>query len=198
MPFRKDWRRLVMGDGRVNRRLYETAVLATLRDKLRSGDIWVERSANYRRFDCYLLPAAAVPAVATELGLPRTADEWLAAKGAELDRRLRIFACRLRKEELEGVEFRDGRLQVSPVRSTVTPEARAFADGIEAMMPRVRITELLHEVNRTTGFASAFTNLRTGERCDDENALLAAILADATNLGLAALPPQARASPATN
>ncbi len=51
-------------------------------------------------------------------------------------------------------------------------------------MPRVRITELLHEVNRATGFAAAFTNLRTGERCDEENALLAAILADATNLGL--------------
>ena len=35
-----------------------------------------------------------------------------------------------------------------------------------------------------TGFSAAFTNLRTGERCDSENALLAAILADATNLGL--------------
>ena len=32
--------------------------------------------------------------------------------------------------------------------------------------------------------SSAFTNLRTGERCDNENALLAAILADATNFGL--------------
>jgi hypothetical protein len=55
---------------------------------------------------------------------------------------------------------------------------------IEAMMPRVRITELLHEVNRATGYAATFTNLRTGERCDEENALLAGILADATNLGL--------------
>ena len=70
------------------------------------------------------------------------------------------------------------------MKATATPEARAFADGIERMMPRVRITELLHEVNRATGFASAFSNLRTGEHCDDENALLAAILADATNLGL--------------
>ena len=51
-------------------------------------------------------------------------------------------------------------------------------------MPAVRITELLHEVSRATGFAQAFTNLRTGERCEDENALLAAVLADATNLGL--------------
>ena len=43
---------------------------------------------------------------------------------------------------------------------------------------------MLYEVNRTTGFSTAFTNLRTGEPCDNENALLAAILADATNLGL--------------
>ena len=51
-------------------------------------------------------------------------------------------------------------------------------------------------MNRATGFAAAFTNLRTGERCDNENALLAAILADATNLGLAAWQRPAMASPA--
>jgi len=184
MPFRKEWRRLIMDSGVPNRRRYETAVLATLRDKLRSGDIWVERSSSYRRFDSYLVPSSAVPAAAAELSLPATADEWLATKAAELDRRLKRFARRLQRGELEGVEFRDGRLQISPVKATVAPEARAIADTIEAMMPRVRITELLHEVNRATVFASAFTNLRTGERCDEENALLAAILADATNLGL--------------
>ena len=52
------------------------------------------------------------------------------------------------------------------------------------MLPPVRITEVLHEVSRRTGFSAAFTNLRTGEACDGENALLAAILADATNLGM--------------
>ena len=184
MPFRKEWRRLVMQGSVPNRRLYETAVLATLRDKLRSGDIWVEHSSSYRRFDSYLLPSSDIPAAAAKLGLPGTAEEWLATKAAELDRRLKHFARRLQHGELEGVEFHDGRLHVASVKATITPEARAFADTIEAMMPRVRITELLHEVNRATGFASTFTNLRTGERCDEDNALLAAILADATNLGL--------------
>jgi hypothetical protein len=75
-------------------------VLATLRDRLRSGDVWVERSSGYRRFDSYLLPAGAVPAAAAELGLPATADEWLAARGAEVDRRLRHFARRLKRGEL--------------------------------------------------------------------------------------------------
>ena len=80
---------------------------------------------------------------------------------------------------------------MTPVKATSTPEARAFADGIEAMMPRVRITELLHEVNRATGFASAFTNLRTGEQCDDDSALLAAILAEPPILASAAWQPPA-------
>jgi len=131
MPFRKDWRRLVMDGGTPSRRLYETAVLATLRDRLRSGDIWVERSSNYRRFDSYLLPIAAVPAVAEELGLPATAEEWLATRATELDRRLKRFARQLERDGLKGVEFRDGRLRVSPVKATATPEARAVADRIE-------------------------------------------------------------------
>ena len=54
LPFRKEWRRLVTETGKPNRRLYETAVLATLRNKLRSGDVWVERSSNYSRFDPHL------------------------------------------------------------------------------------------------------------------------------------------------
>jgi TnpA family transposase len=185
LPFRKEWRRLVTETGKPNRRLYETAVLATLRNKLRSGDVWVERSSNYRRFDSYLLPAPAVTPIAAELDLPATADEWLETRGRELDRRLKRFAQRLQRGQLEGVEMRDERLHVAALKAVAPAEAEALADRLDAMMPRVRITELLHEVNRATGFAAAFTNIRTGEACDNENALLAAILADGTNLGLA-------------
>jgi hypothetical protein len=62
------------------------------------------------------------------------------------------------------------------------PSARCVF--IDMLMPRVRITELLHEVARDTGFLDSFTNLRTHERHDNENALLAAVLADGSNLGL--------------
>ena len=185
LPFRKEWRRLVTETGKPNRRLYETAVLATLRNKLRSGDVWVERSSNYRRFDSYLLPAPAVTPIAAELDLPATADEWLETHGRELDRRLKRFAQRLQRGQLEGVEMRDERLHAAALKAVAPAEAEALADRLDAMMPRVRITELLHEVNRATGLAAAFTNIRTGEACDNENALLAAILADGTNLGLA-------------
>lgn len=186
MPFKKQWRKLVVGaDGKINRHLWETATLAHLRNKLRSGDVFVERSSAYRRFDSYLLPEAGAKPVAEALGLPATADEWLAQRGAELDGRLKRFAQRLKLNQLEGVGLVDDRLQVSPVKAATPPEAETLADRLDAMMPRIRITELLHEVARETGFLAAFTNLRTGEKCPNESALLAVILAGATNLGLA-------------
>ena len=130
LPFRKEWRRLVTETGKPNRRLYETAVLATLRNKLRSGDVWVERSSNYRRFDSYLLPAPAVTPIAAELDLPATAEEWLETRGRELDRRLKRFAQRLQRGQLEGVEMRDERLHVAALKAVAPAEAEALADRL--------------------------------------------------------------------
>jgi len=85
---------------------------------------------------------------------------------------------------VDGVTFEGGKLSITPVRADTSPPAENLAARIEGLMPRVRITELLHEVARETGFLQVFTNLRTNEPHDNENALLAAILADGSNLGL--------------
>ena len=89
-------------------------VLAHLRNKLRSGDVYVERSASYRRFDTYLAPSAEATSIAGDLGLPGTPERWLAERGQELDDRLRRFARRLARGQLEGVGLIDGRLSISP------------------------------------------------------------------------------------
>jgi hypothetical protein len=70
----------------------------------------------------------------------------------------------------------------STVQATTPPKGGAIADRVEATMTYGRTGELPHEVNQDTGFPSPITNLRTGERCENPNALLATILADAINL----------------
>src|SRR3546814_14981195 len=101
-----------------------------LRNKLRSGDVWVERSAGYRRFDSYLLSEPQAKPIVSALGLPPTAGEWLEQRGRELDWRLKKFAQRLKRDALEGVRYRDDRLQISPVRTIATPAAEALAPPI--------------------------------------------------------------------
>ncbi len=51
MPFAaKHWPSLIIQDGQPQRRVYETAVVSTLRERLRAGDVWVDGSRDYRRF----------------------------------------------------------------------------------------------------------------------------------------------------
>ena len=184
MPFKKDWRTLVTEGGKIERRLWETATMAHLRNKLRSGDVWVERSDNYRRFDSYLLPAAEVAPIAAGLGLPSTADDWIANRAQELDWRLKRFAHRLARGKVEGVSFASGKLSITPVGAANPAGVDALESRIDGLMPRVRITKLLNEVAGETGFTGAFNNVRTHEPHDNPKALLAAILADGSNLGL--------------
>jgi hypothetical protein len=93
LPFQnKQWKRLVREDGRINRRLYETAVLSTLRDRLRAGDVWIDGTRNYRRFDAYLLSKREAIEVATELSIDTDANAYLAERARMLDWRLKGFS----------------------------------------------------------------------------------------------------------
>jgi hypothetical protein len=52
------------------------------------------------------------------------------------------------------------------------------------MIPNLRITSLLAEVDRWIGFSGAFMHLHSGAPAEDRRVVLTAVLADATNLGL--------------
>jgi hypothetical protein len=66
----------------------------------------------------------------------------------------------------------------------VPEAAQQLIDQTATMLPHIKITELLLEVDAWTGFTGHFTHLKTGELARDKSLLLTAILADAINLGL--------------
>lgn len=185
LPFtNRQWKRLITEGGEVDRRLYETAIMATLRDRLRAGDIWVDGTRNYRRFDTYLLSRRETDKVAENLPFQTDAAAYLAERARTLDWRLRRFARQLKANKLAGVALERDRLKLQPMQAITPPEAEAFDRRLDALLPRARITELLVEVAERTGFLRAFRDLRSGKEHDNPHAILAAILADGTNLGL--------------
>jgi len=75
-------------------------------------------------------------------------------------------------------------LRIAPIEKSTPPEAEALPARLYAMLPRIRITNLLSEVAHWTLFTDCFTHLRSGETAADPRILMADLLADGLNLSL--------------
>lgn len=186
---RPRWARVVFGeDGSIDRAFYEMCVLAELRNALRSGDLWVEGSRQYKDLDGYLIPAPAFATLtATEtlpLSFPVDVDAYLSGEIADLERELALVDARGGAKQLPGVSIDAGRLHIEAADTIVPAEAEHLITRAAAMLPRVPITDILVEVNNWTGFTDELVHLKTGEPARDTHMLLTVVLADGINLGL--------------
>lgn len=78
----------------------------------------------------------------------------------------------------------DSGLKITPLDAAVPDLAQALIDQTAMLLPHIKITELLLEVDKWTNFTRHFTHLKTGDMAKDKTLLLTTILADAINLGL--------------
>jgi hypothetical protein len=77
-------------------------------------------------------------------------------------------------------------LLISLIRRTPSDDAEALKARLYAIPPRVRVNVMLVEVAAWSGFADSFVHARSGEPASHQSALIGAIVAHATNLGLGA------------
>jgi TnpA family transposase len=184
---KKRWEGLVFTEGGTERRFYELCVLAELKNALRSGDIWVHGSRQFKDFDEYLLSAGKFASLrqAGQLPLGIVADcerylqDWQVLKG-----QLEAVNSMAAANELPDATITDDGLKLGALTSTVPEAAESLMQQSYALLPHVKITELLMEVDAWTGFTRHFTHLKTGAAAGDTTLLLTAVLADGINLGL--------------
>jgi TnpA family transposase len=177
---RPKWReRLVVGRAPVDPRAWETAVLFSLRDALRSGDVWLAHSHRHCAPERELVPAAAVRD-APRLAVPLNAAEWIADRQGALGRALEAVG----HGPLGGGTIEGGRLRADRLEAQAPHGADDLVLDLHRRMPVVRITDLLLDVDEATGFTDAFTDLRTGSVCRDRIGVLSVVLSDGLNLGL--------------
>jgi hypothetical protein len=185
---RPAWREAVLSAADAERRIWEAATLLALRDRLRAGDIWVDGSRQWRAVENQLLApalfAAMLEAGPLPVAAPAIAEGYLAERRALLERRLSEVDAKAAADKLEDVRIKGDGLKMTPLKAATPEAAEILADRLYAMMPNLRITSLLAEVDRWTGFSGAFTHLHSGALADDGRIVLTAVLADATNLGL--------------
>jgi TnpA family transposase len=186
---RKGWRPFVIGaDKALDVHAWEVCVLFELRDRLRAGDVWVAGSRRFRSFEATLLPPASFAALRDEgplpVGVPEDPRQWLDAQRDVLAKTMIDVAAGGVAGTLEDVAIENGVLKIGSLKADSPDEAQALGAAAYDLLPRIKITDLLLEVDDWTGFTSAFTHQRSGMPAEDRTVLLTAILADGVNLGL--------------
>ena len=111
-------------------------------------------------------------------------DEYLDARIAFLEARLDAVEAQAKANQLPDAVVSETGIKISPLEKDVPDEAQALQTKIESMLPRVKITDLLLEVNRWTNFSESFVSLKNGEPAKDSVLLCSILLADGINLGL--------------
>ncbi|MGC5888004.1 Tn3 family transposase, partial [Ralstonia pseudosolanacearum] len=124
------WKRFVIKDGGVDRKFYEMAVMSELKNALRSGDISVPGSRQFKDFDEYLMSRAAFDTQRRNdrLGLsaPTSARAWLDERLARLREALDATNRLAEAGELPDVELGEKGLKITPLDDATPPAGKAL------------------------------------------------------------------------
>ena len=182
------WAKLVLTDDGIDRRYYELCALSELKNALRSGDVWVQGSRQFKDFDEYLVPVEKFTTLKLGNELPLAVatdcDQYLHGRLALLEQQLATVNRMAAANDLPDAIITESGLKITPLDAAVPETAQALIDQSAMLLPHVKITELLMEVDEWTGFTRHFTHLKTGDTAKDKTLLLTTILADGINLGL--------------
>ena len=182
---KKRWKEVVFKGKEIDRRYYELCLLSELKNVLRSGDVWIEGSRQFKDFNTYLIPFEKFTELKQNQALPQMdCTQYLNERLELLEKRLAHINKLAAEDALPDATITETSLKITPIETSVPKNAKPFVDKAAALLPRIKITELLLEVDQWTNFTEHFTHLKSNEMAEDKTLLLTAILADGINLGL--------------
>lgn len=182
------WAKLVVTDDGIDRRYYELCALSEPKNALRSGNVWVQGSRQFKDFEEYLVPAEMFTELTASGALPLVmdtdCDQYLDDRLSLLEQQLAMVDGLAGSGDLPDAIITASGLKITPLDVAVPDEAQTLIELTAAQLPRVKITDMLMEVDEWAGFTRHFTHLKTGDTAKDKKLLLTTILADGINLGL--------------
>ncbi len=153
---RQRWAPYVLPGGIIDRSHYELCVLSELRDRLRAGDVWVGGSRQYRSFEERLISKQTLQDLQQAGTLPIAVEadfeRFIEGRRTLLNKRLMAIDASAKDDLLPYVTIDRGVLKIAPIEKSTPAEAEALAARLYAMLPRIRITDLMAEVAAWTQF----------------------------------------------
>jgi TnpA family transposase len=188
------WKKLVFGKNKkIDRRFYTFCVLERLQDALSRREVYVTPSERWGDPRAKLLRGPAWEAarlqVCRTLDLSPAVEPELAKLAKQLDEAYDRVNANLPTNPALHIERQKGKDHVSLTGLDKLDEPRsliALKDQVQALLPRVDITDALLEMHAYTGFADEFTHISKSDARVDDLALsiCAVLIAEASNTGL--------------
>lgn len=183
----KRWKNHVFEkDGSINRHYYEMAVLTELRDRVKAGDISISGSKQYKDFEDYLLSKNEWinSKENNKLSVSLSFDEYIQDRLNSLNERLRWLSKNMKN--ISTISIDNCKISISRLENITPKEAKELSFSLYKLLPKIKLTDLLMDVARITGFHKEFIHASTNKKPDTEDTILimAALLGMGTNIGL--------------
>lgn len=187
------WKKYVIRkDGSLDRQYYELCALWELRNRLRSGEIWIEGGRRYNNPEHYLIPAGEWASSKIEtcerLQLPMHVEERLQEKHQELEQLYVQLNNQILSDDL--ISIKDEKISISPLNADEeSPSLHKLREIINQRLPKIDLPDILIEVDKWTNFSACFHHAGHQSINSEEFPiyLYAALLSEATNLGPTAM-----------
>lgn len=186
----KSWmEQMEQEDGSLDRHFYELCTLVKLKDALRSGDIWVEGSRRYLPLSHYLFSDAHWEENRSkyyqQLSLPENPNQFIAEMKEKFKQISNSVDSNIYKNSF--AEIVDDTLSLS--RDKAAPkneEVEGLKQSVRKLLPRIKLPDLLIEVDKWTHFTRHFTSLGGLEprTISLQKSLFANFMAQGCNIGL--------------
>ena len=169
-------------DGDWRRDLWEWFLIQEIRTRLRAQDIYFPNSIRHKGFWNSLVNTSP-SIVISESNTISAVDDLK----RDFEREFKLFQDSLPNNQF--VKIVDGSIQLSRDRAEPDPVPDSLRAKLLTMLGRTRIEDLFREVDIKTNFSSAFRHHASGESLPQQrrHVLHAALIAHATNLGLAGM-----------
>lgn len=173
--------------GSDKRHYFELAVLNELRNKIRSGDIYISGSKNHKNFEEYLVSKEKwhTEKQSTRLTSSLSVEDYFNSVEKRLDTLLKLYSKN--HDKVNEIIGEDNKLHPKRVEKSTPEEAKKLSMALYELVPKITLQDLLLEISNIAGFQKHFPNLTNKKDINSKEELMIlifAIMGIGTNVGL--------------
>lgn len=184
---KKALNQIINKEGNIDKALYELSALKELKDGLKSGNVYVDKSRHYADLSTYLITndkwTSLEKDVCKQINLPLEGEKRLNALIEDTIKRYKSVDRLLDKSDKLRLE--KGKIVISPLEAEKKSESLIGLEKlIDNRLPQIDLTDLLIEVDSWINYSKCFEHADYTETNPDLKYLYASLIGLGSNLGL--------------